>query len=162
MQPLSNKLQRFLPISVISIIPTLLTNCGTVVAPAIDPPQEKKPTITVDTNPVINTIGDKANESTITYYAKYGITYEIMGKVIAKYPHFDLSIFGKQSIPSSDEHITTYELTSKDGFAKTHIISDPRDKEKKHFYLENLHFYYHSNSVNQINIYMPPQLLANR
>jgi len=154
---------RFLTLSVIPLAPILFTSCGTI-TPSINQPQKKEPiVITLNTKSTAElSKTDQAKEIPITYHAKYGITYEIIGNVIARYPHFDLTIFGKQSIPSSDDQITTYELSSKDGFAKTHITSDPRDKEKKHFYLESLHFFYHSNEANHINIYMPPQLLANR
>jgi len=105
---------------------------------------------------MINTI----DESALTYRAKYGIDYEIQGNVIAKYPHFNLALFSQKNLSSNKGSIHTYELTSKDGFSKIHISCNPRHPEKKHFLLEDLHFYYHSNSDGSINIYMPPQLLA--
>jgi hypothetical protein len=107
---------------------------------------------------MINTI----DQSAITYRAKYGLDYEIQGNVIAKYPHFDLTLFSKKNVSSEKGAIYVYELTSKDGFVKMHITCDPTHPEKKHFYLEELHFYYHSNSNGTINIYMPEQLIAQR
>lgn len=92
--------------------------------------------------------------------AKYGTNYQIYGNTIAKFPHFNLSHFSQQPIPSSKDAIHTFEITSKDGFAKTHITSDTSKPQRKHFSLEGLHFYYHSNTPGYINIYMPPQLLA--
>jgi len=105
---------------------------------------------------------NKVDDSAITYQAKYGIDYEIEGNVIAKYPHFDLTLFSERTHSSKQHAITIYELTSKDGFAKTHISCDTRAPEKKHFYIEELNFYYHSNNKGVINIYMPPQLLASQ
>ena len=107
---------------------------------------------------MINTI----DQSAITYRAKYGLDYEIQGNVIAKYPHFDLTLFSKKNLPSGKNAIYVYELTSKDGFMKMHISCDPTQPEEKHFYLEELHFFYHSNSKGTINIYMPEQLIAQR
>ncbi len=107
-------------------------------------------------------IYNKIDDSAITFKAKYGITYEIIGNVIGKYQHFDLALFSKKNIPGSDTQIVTYELTSKDGLRKAHFTCDPRKTGKQHFYLEDLHFYYHSNSKDQVTIYMPPQLLAAR
>jgi hypothetical protein len=104
----------------------------------------------------INTI----DQSALTYRAKYGRDYEIDGNVIAKYPHFDLCLFSHKSLPSNAGIIYIYEVSSKDGYFKTHITCDPRDPEKKYFHLEGLHFYYHSNSNGSINIYMPNQLMA--
>ena len=106
----------------------------------------------------INTVDNSA----LTFKAKYGIDYEVNGNSIAKYPHFNLALFSQKTLPSSKSAIHIYELTSKDGIGKTHISCDPRHSEKKHFFLEGLHFYYHSNSEGAINIYMPPQLLAHR
>ena len=151
----------------IALIAAFFTSCGG----RIPPNQSTKSSeiIKLTDSPKKNTEekqpeteDERINEPTITYQAKYGVTYEIIGNVIAKYPHFDLSIFSKSAIPNSKEHIITYELTSKDNFAKTHIVCNPKENEKKHFYIENLHFYYHSNAANHINIYMPPQLLADR
>ena len=164
MQRSSNKhLYKYLSLSFISLSVISLTSCGSNHTPA-KPPQTKTPTtVKIDNKNAENSLDEEqVKQSAITYKAKYGVTYEIIGNVIAQYPHFDLTIFGKQSIHDSDKKTTTYELTSKDGFAKTHIMSDPRQRDKKHFYLENLHFYYHSNAADQITIYMPPQLLANR
>lgn len=107
---------------------------------------------------LINTVDNSA----LTFNAKYGIDYEIHGNVIAKFPHFDLALFSLKTLPNNKGAIHVYELTSKEGFGKTHISCDPRQSEKKHFFLEGLHFYYHSNSDGDINIYMPPQLLARR
>lgn len=107
---------------------------------------------------LINTV----DKSALTYRAKYGSDYEIHGNVIAKFQHFDLALFSQKTLPNNKGSIHTYELTSKDGFGKTHISCDPRIPAKKHFFLEGLHFYYHSNSGGSINIYMPPQLLAHR
>ncbi|MEZ7957658.1 MAG: hypothetical protein QMC23_02090 [Rubritalea sp.] len=104
----------------------------------------------------INTI----DKSALTYRAKYGIDYEIHGNVIAKFPHFDLVLFSQKRLPNDKGSIHTYELTSKDGLAKMQISCDPSHPEKKHFLLEDLHFYYHSNDQGSINIYMPKQLLA--
>ena len=111
-----------------------------------------------ENNGKLNAIDDSA----LTYRAKYGTDYEIHGNVIARYPHFNLSLFRQKSIPSQKGSIYIYELTSKNGLGKTHISCDPRHSEKKHFFLKGLHFYYHSNSEGAINIYMPPQLLAHR
>ena len=102
------------------------------------------------------------NHSALKFKAKYGIDYEIHGNVIAKFTHFDLALFSQKTLPNKKGVIHIYELTSKDGFGKTHISCDPRHPAKKHFFLEGLHFYYHSNSDGSINIYMPPQLLAQR
>ncbi len=107
---------------------------------------------------MINTI----DKSALTYRAKYGVDYEIDGNIIAKFPHFNLALFSQKTLPNNKGSIHIYELTSKDGFAKTHISCDTRQPDKKHFFLEGLHFYYHSNSDGSINIYMPPQLLAQR
>lgn len=105
---------------------------------------------------MINTI----DKSALTYRAKYGVDYEILGNVIARYPHFNLALFSQKTLPNNKGSIRIYELTSKDGFAKTHISCDTRHPNKKHFLLEGLHFYYHSNNNGSINIYMPKQLLA--
>jgi len=129
----------------------LLASCGTNTPPSATP-TTKPPTL------VINTVDDSA----LTYRAKYGSDYEIEGNVIAKYPHFNLALFSKKNLPSLKGSIHVYELTSKDGFSKTHISCDSSHPEKKHFFLEGFHFYYHSNNEGSINIYMPPQLLARR
>ncbi len=105
---------------------------------------------------VINTI----DPSAITYRAKYGRDYEIDGNVIAKYPHFDLILFSHKKLPSKGGVVYTYEVTSKDGYYKTHISCNSKDPDKKHFHIEGMHFYYHSNSKGSINIYMPEQLIA--
>ena len=159
MKQVNNIFYRFLSASMALV---LFSSCGSKITPNSSQPK-KSITVKLNTQPVQKKTNEKTgNDSTITYRAEYGVTYEIIGNVIAKYPHFDLSIFNKKSIPASDDQITTYELTGKDGFAKTHIISDTRQQDKKHFYLENFHFYYHSNAADRINIYMPPQLLADR
>lgn len=132
-----------------------LISCG-MIKPELGP--ISKATSTKTPSLKLNTV----NGSAITYRAKYGSDYEIQGNVIAKYPHFNLALFSEKTLPSQKGTIHIYELTSKDGIAKTHISCDTREPEKKHFYLENLHFYYHSNSKGAINIYMPPQLLAYR
>ncbi len=98
--------------------------------------------------------------SAMTYRAKYGKDYEIDGNVIAKYPHFNLILFSHRTLPNKGGTIFTYEATSKDGYSKKHITCDPRDLDKKHFQLEGLHFFFHSNSQGSINIYMPAQLMA--
>lgn len=107
---------------------------------------------------------NKIDNTALTYKAEYGTDYEIQGNVVAKYPHFYLSLFSQETIRNaSDNHSTyTYEVTSKDGYSKTHISCNTKDPTKKHFHLEGLHFYYHSNNNGSINIYMPPQLLAHR
>lgn len=116
--------------------------------------------LTYPSNTVINTI----DESALKFRAKYGTTYEIKGNTIAKYPHFDLCLFSKKiTTHNTSKHpIYTYELTSKDGLGKTHIICDLSNPEKKHFFLEGLHFYYYTDTAGSINIYMPPQLMASR
>jgi hypothetical protein len=129
----------------------LLVSCGLL-------PSNDNSNLGENTTLLINTI----DQSAITYRAKYGLDYEIQGNVIAKYPHFDLTLFSRKSLPSNKEAVYVYELTSKDGFMKIHICCDPASPEKKHFYLEDLHFYYHSNSNGTINIYMPDQLIAQR
>ncbi len=103
---------------------------------------------------------NNVDNSALTYRAKYGLDYEIHGNTIAKFPHFNLTLFSQKTLPSRSGNIHIYELTSKDGFSKTHISCDPRRPKKKHFFLEGLHFYYHSNNDGSINIYMPKQLLA--
>ena len=161
---LLRKLRTFSTITATSIV---LSSCGNTLLPPSTPPIDSK-VIKLTDSPKENpkkkqsNNDEQRNKHAIVYRAKYGVTYEILGNVIAKYPHFDLSIFNKALVPESEEQVITYELTSKDGFSKTHIASDPRRKDKQHFYLEGLHFYYHSNAINQINIYMPPQLLAGR
>lgn len=105
---------------------------------------------------------NKIDNSAVSFKAKYGTTYEISGNVIAKYKHFDLAVFSKKTIPELNSHLIIYELTAKGGFAKFHITCDPRKADKKHFCLEDLHFYYHSNATDDITIYMPPQLVAAR
>lgn len=141
------------PYTLITVVlgSTLLANCSLKPA-SIEENTKKSHSLT------INTI----DYSALQYRARYGANYEINGNVIAKYPHFNLSLFSKKTLPSLKGSIHVYELSSQDGFGKTHITCDSRHTEKKHLYLEGLHFYYHSNTEGSINIYMPPQLLANR
>jgi len=129
----------------------LLNSCRLI---SEDRPQsiEKRP---LNVN-LINTVDNNA----LTYKAKYGFDHEISGNIIAKFPHFDLTLFSKQSLPTENAFVYVYELTSKNGFDKIHITCDPREAEKQHFSLNDLHFYYHSNRKGAINIYMPQQLLA--
>ena len=129
----------------------LLVSCG-MQKPTADTKSTAPPSLKIN----------KVDDSAITYRAKYGSDYEIQGNVIAKYPHFNLALFSEKILPSQKGAIQVYELSSKDGLAKTHISCDSRSPEKKHFFLEELHFYYHSNKNGAINIYMPPQLLAYR
>jgi hypothetical protein len=106
------------------------------------------------------TMINKVDQSALIYWAKYGHDYEIDGNVIAKYQHFDLSLFSRKSLPANGGTIYIYEVSGKDGYFKTHITCDPREPDKKYFHIEGLHFYFHSNSKGSINIYMPDQLMA--
>jgi len=108
------------------------------------------------------TLINKVDQSAITFKAKYGVDYEVQGNAIAKYPHFNLTLFSLETLPKSTDTIHIYELSSKNNLNRTHISCESANPTKRHFSLEGLHFYYHSNSKGAINIYMPPQLLAYR
>ncbi len=131
----------------------LLSSCSVISS-------KKHPASTQQSKTLVNTV----DKSALKFKAQYGTEYQISGNAIAKYQHFDLSLFSKKTVLINTRKTSTYiyELTSKDGFGKTHISCDPRTPEKKHFFLEGLHFYYHSNNDGSINIYMPPQLMASR
>ncbi len=104
---------------------------------------------------------NEITENAHKFKAKYGTDYLIKGDQVAQYEDFDLSLYSVRNCPHTDADIYTYEITSKDGYQKRQISISSKETDKKHFYAEDAHFYYHSNGAYTINIYMPPQLLAN-
>jgi len=92
--------------------------------------------------------------------AKYAKEYNLSGNVIAQYPDFDIHLVS--TVIKGEETTSLFEITSKNGIEKEQIRCTTKDPEKKHLYIADMHFFYHSEDPGKINIYIPPMLLASQ
>lgn len=90
--------------------------------------------------------------------AKYEREYNLSGNTIALYPDFNIRLVSTE-IKGYDT-ISLFEISSKSGLEKDQLRCTTEDPEKKHLYIEDMHFFYHSDTPGKINIYIPPILMA--
>ena len=90
--------------------------------------------------------------------AKYSKEYNLSGNIIADYEDFQVELISTEI--RDTETISTFEITSRLGKDKKQLRSSTKEPEKKYFYLEDMHFFYHSSKPGKINIYIPPILTA--
>ena len=90
--------------------------------------------------------------------AKYAKEYNLAGNIIAHYPDFNIRLVSTKI--KGNETISLFEISSKNGLEKDFISCTTSEPDKKHLYIENLHFFYHSNEPGKINIYFPPMLIV--
>lgn len=90
--------------------------------------------------------------------AKYAKKYNLSGNIVAHYPDFNMRLLSTH-IKGTDT-ISVFEISSKNGLERERIHCSTKDPEKKHLYIEGMHFFYHSDQPGKINIYIPSMLMA--
>ncbi len=101
---------------------------------------------------------NKVDTSAKKISAKYGKDYNLTGNTVAVYPGFTVTLVSTTIKKNSTT--CTYKVVSKNGLEKENIVCSTANPEKQHLYLEDMHFFYHSNEPGKLNIYIPAILIA--
>lgn len=116
----------------------------------------KKPTSTPKYN--LGKHNNLVDPSAKKITANYANEYNLSGNVIAIYPEFQIRLVSTEI--KDDDTISLFEVTSTNGLERDQLRCTTKDPEKQHFYIEDMHFFYHSNTPGKINVYIPQILLA--
>jgi len=90
--------------------------------------------------------------------ATYGQEHSLTGNTIARYPLFEVHLVST-TIKGNDT-ISLFEVVSRNGLERDQLTCSSINPEKQHLYIEDSHFFYHSNQPGMINIYFPPILMV--